>query len=501
MPPREARIVALCFGVLGLVIAGLILFAPMRDVVLRFVHDDAFYYFGVARGWRRYGFPTFDGIDATNGYHPLWQWLLVAVPGARADPAAFARAGAASGVLFFGVGTWLIARRLGREANPFGALAYAWVAGTLLLATIYGMESPLAALLLAVAIFAAPHHLDDWTLSRALACGAATSLLFLARLDALPWLVALDGVLVAIALGSRRRQIFALVGLIGAVQLAVVAGYFLSNRLIWGHLLSISAALKAARAPLFSLAVPRSLLFLLAIGVAGLGLVPLTEFLRALRHGRSDRASELATPAWLALANLAYLAAIAAKGDRETYNWYFTLTVFSGAYLLPVCLEHYGVVWTGLSRRTLARWTLGACLVFLVISARSKMTSPSFFVGAYDKALTLASFPENSLVLAATDCGILGYFSRQRVINLDGLTNSWDFQQALADDRVAGWLTDRGVNAYVAPPAVEDGVALLITRAGLSSTPRTLRLHVEPIRPVSPASGDIAVWRVTAIEQ
>jgi len=151
MSPREARIVALCFGVLGLVIAGLLLFAPMRDVVLRFVHDDAFYYFGVARGWRRYGFPTFDGIDATNGYHPLWQWLLVAVPGARADPAAFARAGAASGVLFFGVGTWLIARRLGREANPFGALAYAWVAGTLLLATIYGMESPLAALLLAVA--------------------------------------------------------------------------------------------------------------------------------------------------------------------------------------------------------------------------------------------------------------------------------------------------------------------------------------------------------------
>ena len=69
MPPREARIVALCFGVLGLVVAGLILFAPMRDVVLRFVHDDAFYYFGVARGWKRYGFPTFDGIDATNGYH------------------------------------------------------------------------------------------------------------------------------------------------------------------------------------------------------------------------------------------------------------------------------------------------------------------------------------------------------------------------------------------------------------------------------------------------
>ena len=327
-----------------------------------------------------------------------------------------------------------------------------------------------------------------------------TSLLFLARLDALPWLVSLDGVLVATALGGRHRRILPLVGLIGAVQSVVVAGYFLSNWFIWGHLLSISAALKAARAPLFSLAVPRSLLFLLAIGIAGLGLVPLAEFRRALRHGRSDRASELVIPAWLTLANLGYVAAIAAKGDRETYNWYFTLTVFSGAYLLPVCLERYGAVWTGRSRPALARWCLAVCLVIFAISARSKITSPSFFVGAYDKAQTLASFPENSLVLAATDCGILGYFSRQRVINLDGLTNSWDFQQALADDRVPGWLTDRGVNAYVAPPPVEDGVALLSTRAGLSSSPRTLRLHVEPIRAVSPASADIAVWRVTAIE-
>ena len=160
------------------------------------------------------------------------------------------------------------------------------------------------------------------------------------------------------------------------------------------------------------------------------------------------------TPAWLALANLGYLAAIAAKGSRETYNWYFTLTVFSGAYLLPAYLEHYGGEWAGISRRALARWSLAVCLALLAISARSKLTSPSSFVGHYDRAMTLASFPEDSLVLAATDCGILGYFSRQRVINLDGLTNSWDFQQALAEDRLAGWLTDRGVNAYVSPPAL-----------------------------------------------
>ena len=186
------------------------------------------------------------------------------------------------------MGTWLIVRRLAQEANPFGALAYAWIAGTLLLATIYGMESALAVLLLALGIAAAPRRVDEWITSRALACGAATSLLFLTRLDALPWLMALDAVLLAAALGGHRRRMLPLVALIGAVQFIAVGGYFLGNWLTWGHVLSISAALKAARAPLFSLEVPRSLLFLLAVGVTALGLRPLVDFLRAVRGGSTD---------------------------------------------------------------------------------------------------------------------------------------------------------------------------------------------------------------------
>ena len=256
------------------------------DVVLRFVHDDAFYYFGVARGWDRLGFPTFDGIDATNGYHPLWQWLLDPVPGFF-RPGAFAR-DSASGVLFFGVGTWLIVRRLAREANPFGALAYAWVAGTLLLATIYGMESPLAVLLLALGLRRpAPSGRMD---------GVARAGVRRSHVAAVPD----SSRCPALARGARcrsarcsarrnHRRILPLVGLIGAVQFVAVGGYFLGNWWLWGHLLSISAALKAARAPLFSLAVPRSLLFLLAVGVAGLGLLPLADFLRAFRHGLGSR--------------------------------------------------------------------------------------------------------------------------------------------------------------------------------------------------------------------
>ena len=41
--------------------------------------DDAYYYFAIGRNWAQGHVSTFDLIDRTNGYHPLWQ-LICTVP-------------------------------------------------------------------------------------------------------------------------------------------------------------------------------------------------------------------------------------------------------------------------------------------------------------------------------------------------------------------------------------------------------------------------------------
>ena len=41
--------------------------------------DDAYYYFGIARNVVDLGVFTFDGIHTTNGFQPLWQWMLIAL--------------------------------------------------------------------------------------------------------------------------------------------------------------------------------------------------------------------------------------------------------------------------------------------------------------------------------------------------------------------------------------------------------------------------------------
>ena len=43
-----------------------------------FIRDDAYYYFKVAQNISEGQGSTFDGINPTNGYHPLW--MLICVP-------------------------------------------------------------------------------------------------------------------------------------------------------------------------------------------------------------------------------------------------------------------------------------------------------------------------------------------------------------------------------------------------------------------------------------
>ena len=44
-----------------------------------FTRDDAYYYFKVAQNISEGNGSTFDGINATNGYHPFWLWVCVPI--------------------------------------------------------------------------------------------------------------------------------------------------------------------------------------------------------------------------------------------------------------------------------------------------------------------------------------------------------------------------------------------------------------------------------------
>jgi hypothetical protein len=90
-PGREAK--AVRSRIFGLTRANLLIVAvvlvflvpPLADISADqrrpygYVAPDAFYYFTIAQNWVDFGMPTFDQVHPTNGFHPLWQWLVTLV--------------------------------------------------------------------------------------------------------------------------------------------------------------------------------------------------------------------------------------------------------------------------------------------------------------------------------------------------------------------------------------------------------------------------------------
>ena len=132
-----------------------------------FTRDDAYYYFKVAQNISEGFGSTFDGINLSNGYHPLW--MLVCIPIfalARFDVILPLRVLLVV-VSFFHAATAVLIFRLIKE-NLSQAVAYLaasfWAFNILIHTTVYetGLETPLAAFSVALFIYKLSQFEKNW---------------------------------------------------------------------------------------------------------------------------------------------------------------------------------------------------------------------------------------------------------------------------------------------------------------------------------------------------
>jgi hypothetical protein len=76
-------------------------------------------------------------------------------------------------------------------------------------------------------------------------------------------------------------------------------------------------------------------------------------------------------------------------------------------------------------------------------------------VPSYEAAQWARSHTDPLDIFALNDAGVFSYFSGRRVINLDGLVNSFDYQEVLRDRRLNPYLQQNGVK-YIGYHAVWD---------------------------------------------
>ncbi len=205
--------------------------------------DDAFYYLEIARHLGAGDGATFDGINQTNGFHPLWQFILVPLAMALPGDAALVRAAMLLGVALGVGGVVLVARFVrpvvGGGAAALGALlAIHGDVGTWWLRN--GMESSLLVFALSLLLVALGRFDRRRDPRSALLVGLACGAVVLARMD-----FALVVGAVPLVLAVRVRRWWPLVR--SAIGAAAVAGPVLAWELLaFGHVLSVSGTVKLA---------------------------------------------------------------------------------------------------------------------------------------------------------------------------------------------------------------------------------------------------------------
>ena len=486
---RHAPFVLFIGGILayGAAFAGYLL---VKFDLLNFIstmnHDDAFYYFQIAYHLAEGKFSTFDGgITRTNGYHPLW--LLLITPFYwifDKEGALFAIKALEIMLVAGGVALIAVAARLARLPwyLLFALLPMLYQTHALLV----GLEAAaalfmLGLLFLALLLYARNPERWTWPLAAvafalpwvrleyiAISLAATTALLLLEWLRrerpvGASWRAAL------ISTPSCR----AFVPIISA--LAGILTYFAYNKLVFGGIVPVSGASKQAWSQVrfeeeggYSLfqnlqAVRQIdvfhndvLLTALAICIGFL----LVGWLAHRSRSRED---------WLLLAFMVGGFSLAVGHIAKfvqtvlqvhpfiqgTFGWYFVpaylmlaLAVPFGCYVAIHFLRRFIGPKSAPAANVLAVGIVLVSTVFLLtkadfaapfryIESRSDSTvSHEEWLGVFYGGAQVMNraLPEGS-VIGSWDSGIIGYFSRFPVVNLDGVVNSYDYFHATNAER------------------------------------------------------------------
>lgn len=176
------------------------------------VSDDAYYYFEIARNAARGEGFSFDSVEPTNGFHPLWAWLLVPIYFVFDSSVWLPIRAAQLLSAAFAAGTALLLQRLFarhgcRRGGELAACAWLFNPFTLVLA-FRGLETALSVFVLTLSIDAldrvrAAARADPRELAW---LGLTVGLAVLARTENALWALAVGLALIPTGRSSTRRR-------------------------------------------------------------------------------------------------------------------------------------------------------------------------------------------------------------------------------------------------------------------------------------------------------
>ena len=468
------------------------LFNLIRDVN----GDDSFYYFQIARNLAEGKFSTFDGgITRTNGYHPLWLFLITPFYWIFDKEAALFAIKAFEIMLVAG-GVALVTAAARPAGMPwyllFAALPMFYRRPYLFI----GMEAAAALFMLGLFFLAVMLYVRDsqrrqWPLA-AVAFGlpwvrleyAAISLSATAALGLIEWSrrERAPGAL----LGERARSALSIKAAVPFLAAgAGILAYFAYNGIVFGGVTPVSGATKQMWSQQFweqeggysfvqnfrdALQVP-AFDYPLSVALEVCAYVVLLWWFARRSGGRTDRlpAAFLACVFGLAVGHLAKFAqtVLTVHPYWGSDPWYFVPAYLLMTLMIPVRCYVAGCFIRRFldSRAPRAANLLSAGIVVVgaaFLFTGADFTGPFRFVdrlveSTSHRDMNVTSYmgvqvmdrvlPEDSVV-GSRDAGVIGYFSRFPVVNLDGVVNSYCYLRAQKKGTEAAFYQRYGITRF-----------------------------------------------------
>lgn len=430
---------------ISLTLGAVIAMLPFR-YLLHFSLDDSYFYLKIAQNISSGFGSTFDGINPTNGYHPLWLWIISGLfyclkPAGITSPeqlyiAVFILTSAintGSVILLIGI----IEKTFGRQLAVSAKIILVLMAVISSLYFVIGLENQLSIFLFVLWLFFR-------TGKNCYIPGALLGLLCLSRIDyavmLFPFLIIYE-IFHKSSDNSDKNSLRIIYSLM--LPLLMMTAYFYSNLHFFNHF-STTSARAQFRPGSFLLYANFPRLFsepirfgLLCFSLSGIAYFP------AMRNTKLPPAAAdffgLMKTVWIAgIISIFVHYCFNLNGARE---WYYSFTGFiSAVLLLPVLTKHKVGSFAALT----------AIICSFILFATVFRLNYYRYDDAYDFAKKIKNAtPENSVLYMSDLSGMISFYSERKVMNGDGLVNSHEYIDCMAKNDLKSFFACHPFDYYV----------------------------------------------------
>jgi len=426
-------------------------FLPSIEFLLNFANDDAFFYIKTAYNFSKGFGSTFDLVNETNGYHPLWFIVLsiyffILNLFMAFSPELYYRLVVLL-IYTISLSTLFILSKIFKINNSAIAGKELLLLTPLFITFVairdYGLEPHLICLLIALYLYVKSVELNSNVSLVKYKCILLT-LLFLVRIDFLfvviP-VIALSDYLLTPGAYKRRYLLSALFSI-----LTISLIYFLSNYFLFGSFFTISenikntfpdtlfiTNLKLFLIPELYMHQFTKLMFVL-FSVLTFSILMLNKKLRC-RFQKIDFFIFS-----LCISALLYLLLHLLFGRHNIKEWYFAFPMFvSSIMLIRIVIQFPKIYFLSLST------FIFVFLLFFYVTRIKNIKWDSVYYYALE---IKKNTNENDKIFMIDLSGLTGFFSERKVINGDGLINSFENREYLLSDNLEKYFQTKKINFY-----------------------------------------------------